>query len=246
MKTDWFYTQQGKAAPVPVPPAQLKQLADTGQLQPTDLVWQEGLASWVTASTIKGLFPNKHTAADQPILNGPPNKDKPPADLLETSPLFVFLLTLGTLGIFGLIYAHQVCFRFAEASNRRTTDKAGRTLGPVRHPFGVLLLAYLTFGYSFYVWIYRVIQECQAFTGRSDFNARVELSLMLIFPPYAIYLAVIRLPDLIKRTQEMAGVPEAPALQLAPRFINPLLFLALPYLGMIYQDALNQTWMNAP
>ena len=28
-------------------------------------------------------------------------------------------------------------------------------------------------------------------------------------------------------------------------FVNPLLYLALPFLGMIYQDALNQTWLNA-
>ena len=90
-----------------------------------------------------------------------------------------------------------------------------------------------------------VLQECQAYTGRTDFNPRVELSLMLIFPPYAVYLAVFRLPDLIRRAQELAGVAESPSLRTAPLFVNPLLYLALPFLGMIYQDALNQTWLSA-
>jgi hypothetical protein len=237
MATDWFYTQHGRAAPVPVSAAQLKQLADAGQLQPTDLVWQEGMAGWVAAAAIKGLFPYK------PPAEAPP---KPAANLLDMSPVAVFLLSLATLGIFGLVYAYKVCDQFSEASNKRDRDKAGRVLGRVRHPVGVLILAYLTLGYSLSVWVYRVIQECQAYTGRGDFNPRVELSLMLIFPPYAIYLAVFRLPDLIRQTQEAAGVAESPALKIAPLFINPLLYLALPFLGMIYQDALNQTWLNAP
>jgi hypothetical protein len=236
MTNDWFYTQHGRAAPAPVSAAQLKQLADGGQLRPTDLVWQEGMAGWVAAAGIKGLFPHK------PPPEVPP---KPPANLLDMSPVAVFLFSLVTLGIFGLVYAYKVCDQFSEASNKRQRDKEGRVLGRARHPFGVLLLAYLTLGYSFAVWIYRVIQECQAYTGRTDFNARVELSLMLIFPPYAVYLAVFRLPDLIRRTQEAAGVAESPALKTAPLFINPLLYLALPFLGMIYQDALNQTWLNA-
>jgi hypothetical protein len=239
MANDWFYTQQGKASPAPVSAAQLKQLADAGRLQPTDLVWQVGMAGWVAAAGIKGLFPYK------PPAEQPADATKKPPGNLDMSPLAVFLLSLATLGIFGLVYVYKVCDRFSEASNKRERDKAGRVLGRVRHPFGVLLLAYLTLGYSFAVWIYRVIQECQTYTGCTDFNARVELSLMLIFPPYTIYLAVFRLPDLIRQTQETAGVAESPALKTAPLFVNPLLYLALPFLGMMYQDALNQTWLNA-
>jgi hypothetical protein len=29
-------------------------------------------------------------------------------------------------------------------------------------------------------------------------------------------------------------------------FLNPCLFCALPFLGMIYQEILNQTWLSAP
>ncbi len=60
---------------------------------------------------------------------------------------------------------------------------------------------------------------------------------MLIFPPYAIYVAVFQLSDLIRRTQTLAGVPETPGLRQAALFLNPCLFCGLPFLGMIYQEA---------
>ena len=42
---DWYYTQNGEQRG-PVSPAQLKQLAQSGQLQPTDLVFKEGGKEW--------------------------------------------------------------------------------------------------------------------------------------------------------------------------------------------------------
>lgn len=39
----------------------LKEFAQSGQLQPTDLVWREGMKDWAKAKKLKGLFP-----ADQP------------------------------------------------------------------------------------------------------------------------------------------------------------------------------------
>jgi len=47
----------------PVPGEQLKQLASAGQLQPNDLIWKEGMANWIQAARVKGLFP---VAAPQP------------------------------------------------------------------------------------------------------------------------------------------------------------------------------------
>lgn len=35
---------------------QLKAMADAGELQPTDLVWQEGMAGWEPAGTLPGVF----------------------------------------------------------------------------------------------------------------------------------------------------------------------------------------------
>ena len=56
MADEWFYTQQGQQQG-PVSAGQLKQLAISGRLLPTDLVWKEGMANWVPASSTRGLFP---------------------------------------------------------------------------------------------------------------------------------------------------------------------------------------------
>jgi hypothetical protein len=64
MASQWYYTQQGKRQG-PIPTQQLKELAATGQLLPTDLVGKDGMAALVPASRIKGLF-------------APPVNDEPP------------------------------------------------------------------------------------------------------------------------------------------------------------------------
>jgi len=55
MAHEWYYSSQGRKLG-PISSATLKQLADTGQLALTDLVWRQGLTSWVPASQVKGLF----------------------------------------------------------------------------------------------------------------------------------------------------------------------------------------------
>ena len=56
MNADWFYsvgdTRQG-----PVTEDDLKRLAAEGRLQPSDLVWKDGMADWVEARTVPVLFP---------------------------------------------------------------------------------------------------------------------------------------------------------------------------------------------
>ena len=51
-----FYTRDGKGKSGPISSAQLQALAKSGQLQPADMVWKEGMAKWTPASKIKGLF----------------------------------------------------------------------------------------------------------------------------------------------------------------------------------------------
>ena len=73
MSKDWYYSTQGTRCG-PVAPSELKRLADSGQLSPSDLVWKEGLKSWAAASNVKGLFA---TPAGPPPL--PPGRVAPPA-----------------------------------------------------------------------------------------------------------------------------------------------------------------------
>jgi TM2 domain-containing membrane protein YozV len=60
---EWYYTVKGEQVG-PVSPAELKKAATEGTLQPTDLVWKEGMAEWVEAQSIKGLFASPTKSAE--------------------------------------------------------------------------------------------------------------------------------------------------------------------------------------
>lgn len=56
MAADWYYSKNGHEWG-PIPASQLKNLAVKGALEPSDLVWQEGMAEWINAENVHGLFP---------------------------------------------------------------------------------------------------------------------------------------------------------------------------------------------
>lgn len=56
MADEWHYSIGG-AKNGPVTAGELKGLADSRMLSPADLVWKEGMAQWVPARAVKGLFP---------------------------------------------------------------------------------------------------------------------------------------------------------------------------------------------
>ena len=70
MANQWYYSQQ-KQRLGPVTDQQLKQLATSGQLRPTDLVWKKGLENWVAAQKVKGLFPEPDVPLQAELVNGP-------------------------------------------------------------------------------------------------------------------------------------------------------------------------------
>ena len=208
------------------------------------------------AGSVKGLFPTSKSIGDSAVVppastikpaNGPKTaKLRPPFDWTNMHPVAVLALTLVTGGIFGLVYSYKVCQASTAKEAPRRMDAAGRTLGRLRHPLAVLMMSYLTGGVYFCYWAYRALGECNEFLGRKDVRPRTELSLMLIFPPYALYVAVFVLPEQIRRAQALAGVPETPGLRQAVFFLNPCLFCVLPLLGMMFQEALNQIWLTSP
>jgi len=73
MADQWYYTQRGQRQG-PVPVEELKQLASSTQLKPTDLVWKEGMAAWGPASSVEGLFSSPTEDEPPPI----PPEDEPP------------------------------------------------------------------------------------------------------------------------------------------------------------------------
>lgn len=264
MPSEWYYTVNGQQAPAPINDAQLKQMAASGQLQPTDMLWKDGMANWVPASSIKGLFAGRPGSGEVVAIEPAPGPARAAArrkpdpreeadedageaggGILGLHPLLVFVLSVCTFPIFGFIYIFLVAADYSRKQTR-DADSAGRPLGPLRHPLAVLLLSYLTIGFYFCYWAYRAITDCAAYTGRKDVNARVELALMLVFPPYAVYVVAFRLPEMIRAAQVQAKQPEAGVLSVAPFFIVPCLAPGLPFVAMAYQDALNQVWVSSP
>lgn len=65
MATQWHYTKGGERHG-PVSSDQLRQLAASGQIHPTDLVWRDGMAEWQKASSVKGLFPSQASGPTEP------------------------------------------------------------------------------------------------------------------------------------------------------------------------------------
>lgn len=84
MAEQWYYTEKGKEMG-PVPTAELKRMATSGSLKPTDMVWQEDLPTWVRAATIKGLFPEAGaiTARSGPTAARSTNPTRRPRDAGE-------------------------------------------------------------------------------------------------------------------------------------------------------------------
>jgi hypothetical protein len=64
MSADFYYTRDGKRYG-PVAPAELKRLAATGGLKPSDKI-RKGEGGWVAAGTVKGLFPEPGRACSPP------------------------------------------------------------------------------------------------------------------------------------------------------------------------------------
>jgi hypothetical protein len=71
---NWYYARDNKQKLGPFSPARLKELADAGQLQPSDMVIREGGRKWVAAASIKGLFA-KAAPGDHPA----PSETSPPS-----------------------------------------------------------------------------------------------------------------------------------------------------------------------
>ena len=69
MATEWYYSSNNQQKG-PVTAKVLKELADAGLLEPSDLVWKEGMSEWQPASQVRGLFPQQKTPP--PLPSSPP------------------------------------------------------------------------------------------------------------------------------------------------------------------------------
>jgi hypothetical protein len=80
----WYYSRDNKQKLGPFSAAQLKEMAVSGELQPSDMVLRDGSRKWASASSIKGLFAKK-ASADRPA-PPPPPRTSPRRKAVPTSP----------------------------------------------------------------------------------------------------------------------------------------------------------------
>jgi hypothetical protein len=78
MESQWYYSKAGQQFG-PITAEQLKRMATTRELAPTDLVWKDGMANWVAASTVQGLFVQGTAATPLPVARpaSPANPQRP-------------------------------------------------------------------------------------------------------------------------------------------------------------------------
>lgn len=67
----WYY-MQGQQRRGPVSSEQLKAMAESGIVRPSDFVWLEGAPEWIVAARVSGLFPKEIRATEPPALPVPP------------------------------------------------------------------------------------------------------------------------------------------------------------------------------
>lgn len=87
MAHQWFYSSKGGQAG-PVGDAELAKLVAAGVVGPADLVWRDGLADWIPASKVRGLFAETGTeapAVPQPVATASPVAPVPAAQLIVDS-----------------------------------------------------------------------------------------------------------------------------------------------------------------
>lgn len=80
----WHHANGGQKLG-PFPDTQFRQMASAGLVQPDDLVWREGMASWAAASTVEGLLPKKSSEPPPPSAE-PPLPPSVPEVSIRSSP----------------------------------------------------------------------------------------------------------------------------------------------------------------
>jgi hypothetical protein len=145
MPSQWYVSINGESQG-PFADAQLRELVSTGRLGPSDLVWRDGMAEWVGAGKIKGLFPGGATPPPPPMTPRPAAPAAPVG--VTVAPL---AMTVVGDGKFAFTGDYAQIFQLVERALRecdttvkeRSADK-GLIRGKCKYglnPFGITITA---------------------------------------------------------------------------------------------------------
>ena len=154
---------------------QLRNQYNQGAIQPTDLVWCPGNTAWIPVSEVLG--PRVATEAPPPVESDAPSAPpSPPASLSRNEEVrypkppslnwvFLFLLTMFTFGVFGLVwmFVHATWVRRIDPTcNALFVLAVGIPLQVVAGFEGHALLASLVGGVATtwaYLWMRGILEE---------------------------------------------------------------------------------------
>jgi hypothetical protein len=170
MADNWYYAKGGQQQG-PVSEAELKRLAEAGQLQRGDLVWHEGLANWQEAGTVPELFgsappqgrpevypqqsyPQQPQYGSQPLGYETPAQYQPIGYAPSPPPNYLVQAILTTIccclpfGIVSIVYAAQVNTKFQVGDQLGAKESSDKARMWAWIAFGVgLLFQVLYFGF---------------------------------------------------------------------------------------------------
>lgn len=137
--SDWYCVINGqKHGPKPL--GELQDWARQGVLKPTDMVWTEGMATWVPAATVQGQFAFGAAPAGGPTLIPSPSTVPPAA--FQRAHRGMAILVLGIIGVVCCIIPGIIAWVMGDSDLRdmsagrmdpsgRGLTQAGRILGIV-------------------------------------------------------------------------------------------------------------------
>ena len=83
----WFYADSNKQQQGPLPFDEIQRLASSGVIQPSTLIWKEGMTDWTAASEVQGVFPNPVTQTTGPPVQIPEIPGNPYEAPSSTNPM---------------------------------------------------------------------------------------------------------------------------------------------------------------
>lgn len=132
---EWYYARNNQQQG-PVALQALQDMARSGQLQPGDLVWRDGLPNWLPASRVPELFAQQAAPAYAPPPAGVPSPYAQPGYFPQVPryhadvPSYLTQAILATLfccqpfGIVAIVYAAQVSNKMTSGDYNGAVDSS--------------------------------------------------------------------------------------------------------------------------
>jgi hypothetical protein len=131
MGEQWYYLKSGKQTG-PVSGAELQQLASSGALLATDMVWRHGMPTWLPAEKLKGLFAGTAAPTAPPFAIEHPGPGAPAAAPSSSGILRLVLLVGGGCFAAGILLGVLLAFKATPITTGATSTTTGATstIGP--------------------------------------------------------------------------------------------------------------------